>query len=378
MMASQKLIEIVRHGRKALARWRQEHPTALLNLSEADLSGIDLRGANLRRADLTGANLSGADLSGAQLIHADLTRARLDEARLIRADLTEARLFTCSLSRAKATAACFRQADLSHSTLSKSDLSQADFTQATLDSCDLTLTQLSGTIFRESRLHGAELTNATMNGTLLAGLRLAGVRGLESIRHTGPSTLGLDTARLSAGSLPAGFLRGCGTGATLLRLWDQLFSQALDNVHVFVVCVKEDLSLAESLCEKLRAQGVCCWLDCRSSTQESSAASSTPSPADDQRTFLCLSKASLNSPWMNAELEQLMAREEQARKQSGRNLQLLFPLNLDGHLFSGDFKHRHEKQLARVAVDLVGWRRNNTKLDQELTGLIRALTAETK
>lgn len=379
MMASQKLIEIVRDGRKALARWRQEHPTALLNLSDADLSGVDLRGANLRRADLTGANLSGADLSGAQLVHADLTRARLDETRLIRADLTAARFFTSSLTRVKATAAIFRSADLSRCALTESELSQADFTQAVLDAADLSNARLIGTTFRATSLHGTDFSHATMSGTLLADLCLTRTRGLDSIRHAGPSTLGFDTARQSASSLPAGFLRGCGLGASLLRQWDPLFSQPLDAVHVFVVCAKEDITLAQALCEKLRAQGVCCWLDSRGATQELPSASASPSPLEtNQRTFLCLSKASLNCSWMDAELERCFAREEQFRKRTGRDLSLLFPLNLDGYLFSGDWKHRREKQLARLAVDLVGWRRNSTKLDQELQSLIQALTTEAK
>ncbi|MEY8279255.1 pentapeptide repeat-containing protein [Blautia marasmi] len=47
-------------------------------LRGADLSGAELRGANLRGANLSDADLSGADLRGANLSDADLRGANLD------------------------------------------------------------------------------------------------------------------------------------------------------------------------------------------------------------------------------------------------------------------------------------------------------------
>ena len=52
------------------------------DLSEADLRGADLSWADLREADLSGANLRGADLREADLSEADLRRADLSEAEL--------------------------------------------------------------------------------------------------------------------------------------------------------------------------------------------------------------------------------------------------------------------------------------------------------
>ena len=51
-------------------------------LSDADLSGADLRRANLSGADLRRADLSGADLSGADLSDANLSDANLSDANL--------------------------------------------------------------------------------------------------------------------------------------------------------------------------------------------------------------------------------------------------------------------------------------------------------
>ena len=57
------------------------------DLSEADLNGADLRGADLREAYLNGAHLRGADLSRADLRGADLREAYLNGAHLRGADL---------------------------------------------------------------------------------------------------------------------------------------------------------------------------------------------------------------------------------------------------------------------------------------------------
>ena len=62
-------------GRRDL---KKEEPLQhIINLSQTDLSGADLRDTNLSGADLRDANLSGADLSGATLINAKLNGATL-------------------------------------------------------------------------------------------------------------------------------------------------------------------------------------------------------------------------------------------------------------------------------------------------------------
>ena len=70
------------------------------NLSEANLSGADLRYADLSGVNLSCADLSGADLSGADLRGADLSEADLSGADLRGADLSEADLRGADLSGA--------------------------------------------------------------------------------------------------------------------------------------------------------------------------------------------------------------------------------------------------------------------------------------
>ena len=101
-----------------------------VNLSGADLSDAKLTNVLLlRSADLTGAQLTGADLSGALLRGADLARVDdLSDADLSGADLRDADLTGVSLS----------DADLSGAYLSRANLTGADLTYADLTGADLT------------------------------------------------------------------------------------------------------------------------------------------------------------------------------------------------------------------------------------------------
>ncbi|MEH2435167.1 MAG: pentapeptide repeat-containing protein [Nostoc sp.] len=75
-------------------------------LGNADLQGINLKGADLSYADLSEANLSGANLRGTDLSFADLGQANLKDANLRGALLMSTNL---------------RQADLKGANLEKAD-----------------------------------------------------------------------------------------------------------------------------------------------------------------------------------------------------------------------------------------------------------------
>ena len=79
-----------------------------VNLGEVNLRGADLSRANLVKAKLGEVNLSGANLRGADLSLAELCGANLRETNLRGADLREANLIVANLSEVN-----LRRADLS-------------------------------------------------------------------------------------------------------------------------------------------------------------------------------------------------------------------------------------------------------------------------
>ncbi|MFE2729958.1 pentapeptide repeat-containing protein [Streptomyces sp. NPDC059349] len=151
---SRRRVRVAPAGPEAAAvlrSWAQQGDSLLdaaeLDLSHADLSGLDLavglltgtvlRGARLVGTDLYRAHMEGAVLEGADLSRACLTKAILDEADLRGAVLVEANLGSAELYGVDARAASFRGA------------------------------RLNGASFLDTRLEGADLTGASVRETSL-------------------------------------------------------------------------------------------------------------------------------------------------------------------------------------------------------------------
>lgn len=371
-MASQKLVDIAKKGRAALTRWRRQNPDLLLDLSDSDLQDINLRGANLKRADLTGANLQGADLVGAQLGEADLTRADLRTAKLVKADFYQARLFKSTLSESNCSGAYFRKADLTQADFSDADLTKADLVECNLINGSLARATLVGADLSAATLHGVDMREAILGWTLLGLLDLSQIVGLDQVSHIGPSTLGFDTALRSHEKLSREFLEGCGITEGVIHNWESLFGHPMENLSCFVRYAPDDSSFARNMVKRGQEKGIRTWLD--GMPAEKSDRSSRISPTafeTDQKIIICFSKASLTSWWINDEIERILTREAEIKTASGKEVRLLYPVNLDGFMFSGDWKHKREKQLAKLTADFVGWRRNNEKFDEQQTKLIQ-------
>lgn len=132
-----------------------------------DLSGADLRGIDLSRAFLVGAYLHGVNLKEANLLGVHLVTANL-----LGADLREADLREASLEGADLGAADLREANLSGAYLRRADLRAADLSRASLIGTYLLGTNLLGASgWTEEQLSAAmTLEEATMpDGKILRG-----------------------------------------------------------------------------------------------------------------------------------------------------------------------------------------------------------------
>lgn len=374
-MASSKVLEAVKAGKQALAKFRAANPNVLLDLTEADLKGADLRGMNLRRALLVGAKLARADLSGANLNEADLTRASLKLANLSRADLRKANLFKALLGESNGTEADFTRANLSSCELSKAMLRRAVFLEADLNAAQLNDATVLGADFGLARFAGTHASRLTCGWTRWSNCDLSQVIGLETATHHGPSSIGLDTWLKSRGQIAAEFLSGCGLPDDFVAA---LQAGPRETTPCFIRFSHDDLSFAGRLSEELRSVGLVCWLD------EMPEAGRTESPLEAQfdsqqpnKVILLASRSSLTSPWVEQEVGRLLTRESQWKRDVGQEVKLLVPLTLDGFLFGGDAKGKHDKSIAaRIVGDFNGWRRNDTKFDEVFPKVLAALGAE--
>lgn len=280
-MANQRHLRLLKSGVDAWNQWRREHPETRPDLTYADLSGAELRAANLNRADMREANLIGADLSGANLRKANLGLASLVGVDLTGADLTEANLST--------------------TTFHKANLTETDFSQAII----------GWTIFGQVNLEVA--------------------LGLESARHRGPSTIGVDTIYASNGCIPEAFLRGAGVPDNFIDKVCSLVDHTIEYPSCFVSFSTKDQAFAERLHAELQDKGVRCWF----APEDMNIGDKIWDRLDQSirlhdKLLLVLSASSIGSEWVEDEVTS--AFEEERR----RGKTVLFPIRLDDAVFATD------------------------------------------
>ena len=137
-------------------------------------------------------------------------------------------------------------------------------------------------------------------------------------------------------------------------------------------------AFASLLYDRLQGRGIRCWLDEHQLL-----------PGDDlhegidrgirlwDKVLLCASKSSLTSWWVDGEINRAFQKEAQIRKERGRKVLALIPLNLDGFLFSDDYQSgKKAETTSRVAANFVGWERDHLVFDLELERVVRALRTD--
>ena len=307
-MPNPEHVEIVKQGVEAIVEWRDSHPDERLDLANADLSGADLSDADLSDAYLFGANLRRAVLRRADLGLADLHRANLHGA-----DLRGAYLFRADLGGA----------DLSGTNLRQSELEWADLTEADMTSADLRDANLWFSNLNAAELNGTNMSGALLHETTLADVELSGVKGLELIRHQGPSIIDERTLRKSW-PLPEEFLRGVGLSDETIAFYRATLGKAIEFYSCFISYSSKDQEFAERLHADLQDKGVRCWF-----APEDLKIGERIRPGIDEairlhdKLLLILSEHSVSSQWVEQEVETALERE---RKQERT---VLFPIRLD-------------------------------------------------
>ncbi|MBI2164936.1 MAG: TIR domain-containing protein [Chloroflexi bacterium] len=138
--------------------------------------------------------------------------------------------------------------------LSGADLSGADLLWANLTGANLTEADLTG-----ANLDGANLSGAYAGFTTFARCDLSEVKGLESVIHKGPSTIGVDTIILSQGKIPRTFLEGAGVPDTWIEYIPSLTVAPLDFYSAFLAHSHKDQEFAGKLYADLKRNGVRVW-----------------------------------------------------------------------------------------------------------------------
>jgi TIR domain/Pentapeptide repeats (8 copies) len=312
-MADEEQLAVLQQGPRASIawnRWREQNRGRHPNLASADLSEINLSGANLRGADLARADLCCADLSRADLLGASLSGANLSGADLVGADLVN-----CNLS-------------------------DANLTGAFLDGADFTMSYLDGV-----NLYGAQLFD-----TAFVDIDLSGTKGLEACRHRGPSIIDVRTLQLS-GQLPLSFLRGCGLPDNLIDYLPSLFNQPIQFYSCFISYSSKDDDFAHRLHADLQDKGIRCWF----APEDMKIGDRIRTRIDEvirlhEKLLLVLSANSINSDWVEKEVETAFEKERETKSI------VLFPVRLDEAVMESRTGWAADIKRSRHIGDFIRWK----------------------
>jgi uncharacterized protein YjbI with pentapeptide repeats len=344
-MANSEHLEILKQGGDAWNNWRRNSRIIKPDLSGADLSGLDLielylNDTNLSKVNLTNANLSKANLIFANLAEADLGKcdfidanlneadfrnadlcyANLNDADLSNANLTGANLVKASLSKARLIGATFESANLYRANLSEADLSHANLSKASLVEA-----KIKGVDFNSADFTDMDLSGATIGWTTFSNNNFITVKGLTTIHHSGPSTIGIDTMYKSGGRIPEIFLLGCGVPNDFITFLPSLIGaeQAIHFYSCFISYSHKDEVFARRLYSRMREANLRVWYapeEIKGGQKLHEQIFSAIQVHD--KLLLVLSEDSLKSEWVATEIRRArrVEREENRRK--------LFPIRL--------------------------------------------------
>jgi uncharacterized protein YjbI with pentapeptide repeats len=379
-MANPEHLEIIQQGVAVWNEWRSGNPRIEPDLAGADLSGkelneadfsetdlrkadlknstfrgaklikTDLRGADLRKASFNLANLSEANLSEAVLRGTDFSEAVLKRAYLIRADLVRADLFEADLERAD-----FRWAFLIGTDLTRANLSRADFRWAYLIEANLTEADLSEANLMEANLSKADLRrvnfrDASVGWSYFGDLDLSLAKGLHTIKHFGPSTVGIDTLHRSKGTISKEFLQGAGVPEIFIEFMSALTHETFTYHSSFISYSSKDRDFAQRLHADLKNNGVYCWLlPEEMKIGDKIQHDIEPSIRIHDKLVLVFSENSVGRQWM--EKEAATALEEEIKKKK----KVLIPVRLDSAVLESDQAWTVDLRSSREIYDFSKW-----------------------
>lgn len=335
-MANAEHMRILRHGVEAWNRWRLRHgearprsifagtPHLFGDLSCADLRNWNLNDANFERIDLRCAILAKATLVESKLIESHLEGADFSEADLSGADL---RYVYCAGSGFETPPGGGFNEELSSAgdaVFTGANLRRANLGYANITNVDLRGADLTGAFMFETSCAFADLTGALIGGTVFSSMDISAVKGLDSVIHVAPSTIGLDTIYESAGRIPDVFLRGAGVPEEVIDLARSIRAgPAIQWYSCFISYSTKDDEFSRRLHSRMRDANMRVWFapeDLKGGKKLHEQLFEAIQMND--RLLLVLSEHSIQSEWVMTEIRK--AREVEKKE----NRRKLFPIRL--------------------------------------------------
>ena len=287
--------------------------------------------------------------------------------------------------------------DLSGVILTNSFLCRTNLRRTTLDGTNLTNTSLCGAnlyrvSFNRAKVNSTDLTGAKSKCTIYTCIDLCGFKGIDKMEHQAPSSVGVDTLKLTRSSLQKRygssshkqieirdqigiFLRQCGIEEDFLKVFWYTRQKYVAKYHtVFMSYSFRDRVFADKLYYSLQKSNVRCWyapVDLKVGDIIDNEIFDAIRSCD--KLIIICSKSSLKSPWVEREIKTALRKEELAERDD-EQLNILVPVLLDEAIFEWKSLYR-EDILKRLYCDFSGWE-NDEEFNGRLQELLRALRKE--
>lgn len=193
-----------------------------------------------------------------------------------------------------------------------------------------------------------------IGNTTFANIDMSNVRNLESIVHTAPSSIGLDSFTKSRGKIPAKFLKGCGVAEVFIEYADSFNPKPIDYYSCFISYSRKDEVFVQKLYKDLQNKRIRCWLDqedlkigdkIRKTIHESIRIY--------DKLLIVLSSESINSEWVEDEVNTALDKERKNK------MTCLFPIRIDDIIFKTETSWAETIRNGRHIGDFSDWENNN-------------------
>ena len=323
-MANPEHVKLLERGSDAWNDWRDSTDV------EPDLRGANFAGRKFIRYHFERAHLDSATLSGVRFVGCHFDDASLRDTNGHLTIFEESYVTSCDFSDALLHRARFEFTIADNANFHGADLSWAYF-----DTCALEYAN-----FAEARLSRTTFTNVSLKNA----------KGLDSLVKGAPVSIGLETF-FKSGGLPESLLQNAGVPQEFIEYAASLVGTAIEYYSCFLSYSSKDDDFPRRLYHDLQGKNVRTWF----APEDLKIGHRFRSKIDESIRFhdklvIILSANSVNSDWVETEVETALERERKEEKL------VLFPIAIDEEGFTSKQPWAKAIRLQRHIGDFRKWK----------------------
>jgi len=198
------------------------------------------------------------------------------------------------------------------------------------------------------------------------------VIGLNEIEHRGPSFVALGTVQLPQDGSALQFLRGVGISDEWIYFYQAQMMSPIQYYSCFISYSSKNHDFAERLYADLQSHNVRCWF----ASEDMKTGDVIRTRIDEairihDKLLLVLSQHSVESSWVEKEVETAFEKERQQKRH------MLFPVRLDDAVMQTSTAWAADIRRMRHITDFTDWK-DHDAYQKAFSRLLRDLKAETE